>query len=82
MPRDQWARTRREQAVRRAKAPLTPAERKPTPKQLEVLRRFGYPTDITLRDAVRIIGDLKRNGWRRLGGPVCRRGPCPETPPS
>lgn len=36
-----------------------------TPKQAEVLEKYGYPTDISRLEAKRIINELRRNGWRR-----------------
>jgi superfamily II DNA or RNA helicase len=36
-----------------------------TYKQAQLIKRFGYPTNITCAEATRIIDALAKNGWRR-----------------
>lgn len=37
-----------------------------TYKQASLLRRFGYETDVSFREASRIIDTLKSNGWKKV----------------
>ena len=35
-------------------------------KQARVLKKFGYPTDVSMEEASRIMDNLARNKWRRI----------------
>lgn len=37
----------------------------PTPKQAEILKKHGYSTDCTFKEASAILDALAKNGWRR-----------------
>lgn len=37
-----------------------------TYKQASLLKRFGYDTDVSFREASRIIDSLKSNGWKKV----------------
>jgi hypothetical protein len=34
-------------------------------KQASLLRKYGYGTNVSFREASRIIDDLKSNGWKK-----------------
>jgi hypothetical protein len=46
--------------IRRVKA------KRCTYKQASLLKRYGYGTDVSFREASKIIDSLKQNGWKKV----------------